>query len=130
MDKNIDYKLKDAYKEPRDWVRILGDELQRNYKYMDEIREIQDVNHDEIKSLSNEVEERNKERWNSFNFYIDEIRERLNNVELHYDNLEKYFRSREEALQTLSNLQQEDPPPPPKSSKGLPIPSMKALEEK
>ena len=112
MDKNIDYKLKDAYKEPRDWVRILGDELQRNYKYMDEIREIQDVNHDETKSLSNEVEERNKERWNSFNFYIDEIRERLNNVELHYDNLEKYFRSREEALQTLSNLQQEDPPPP------------------
>ena len=107
MDKNIDYKLKDAYKELRDWVRISGDELQRNYKYMDEIREMQDVDHDEIKSLNNKLEERNKEWQNSFNFYIDEISERLNNVELHYNILEKCFRSREEALQTLSNLQQE-----------------------
>ena len=127
MEKNIDYKLKDAYKELRYWVRILGDELRKNYEYIDEIREIQDVDHDDIKSLNNKLEERNKERRNSFNFYIDEISERLNNVELHYDILEKYFRSREEALQTLSNLQHEDLL---KSSKSLPILSMKAPEEK
>ena len=110
MYRDIHYKLKDAYKELRDWVRILGDELQRNYEYRNEIREILDVDHDEIESLNNELKERNKKRRNSFNFYINEIRERLNNVELHYDILEKYFRRIEEALQTLSNLQQEEPP--------------------
>ena len=109
MEKNIDYKLKDAYKELRYWVQILGDELRKNYEYIDEIREIQDVDHDEITSLTSGLGQRNKERRFKFNFHIDEIRRRLNNVELHYDILEKYFRSREEALQTLSNLQQEDP---------------------
>ena len=108
MNRDIHYKLKDAYKELRDWVRILGNELQRNYEYRNEIREIKDVDHDEIESLNNELEEKNKKRRNSF--HINEIRERLNNVELHYDILEKYFRSREEALQTLSNLQQEERP--------------------
>ena len=109
MEKNIDYKLKDAYKELRYWVRTSGDELRKSYKYIDEIREIQDVDHDEIESLTSGLGERYKARRFKFNFHINGIRERLNNVELHYDILEKYFRSREEALQTLSNLQQEDP---------------------
>ena len=55
MDKNIDYKLKDAYKYLREWVQLLGDELQRKYKYRDEIREIRDVDHDVIENLSNEL---------------------------------------------------------------------------
>ena len=109
MDKNIDCKLKDAYKDLRDWVRGLGKELQRNYEYIHEIREIQDVDHDEIESLNSDLEKRNKKRRECFDYYINEIRKRLNIVVLHYNILEKYFRSREEALQTLSNLQQEDP---------------------
>ena len=110
MEKNIDYKLKYAYTSLGYWVQLLGDELQRNYEYMDEIREIWDEDHDEIENLNKELEERNKKRRDNFNFHIDRIRKRLNNVELHYDILEKYFRSREEDLQTLSNLQQEEPP--------------------
>ena len=119
MNRDIHYKLQGAYKELGDWVRILGDELQRNYEYRDEIREIQDIDHDEIESLNNELEKRNKKRRNSFNFYINEIRESLNNVELHYDILEKYFRSREEALQTLSNLQQLQQEEPSEKKKKL-----------
>ena len=84
MDKNRDYKIKDAYKNLREWVQLLGDE----------IREIRDVDHDEL-------EEWNKKRGYNFNFHIDEIRKRLKNVEFHYKILE--------ALQTLSNLQHEGP---------------------
>ena len=60
--------------------------------------------HDEIENLNKEFEERNKERRDNFNFYINAIKRRLFNVELHYDTLEKYFHGREEALLTLSNL--------------------------
>ena len=76
---------------------------------MDEIRGIQDVDHDVIENLNNELEKKNKLRRHNFEFPIGEIRKRLINVELHYDILEKYLCSREEALQTLSDLQQEDP---------------------
>ena len=58
MDKNIDCKLKDAYKNLRGWVRMLGDELQRNYEYRDEITEIQDVDYDEIEILNYELEKK------------------------------------------------------------------------
>ena len=109
MDKNIDYKLKDAYKNLRECVQLLGYELRRNYEYMDEIREIQDVDHDVIENLNSELEKKNELRRHNFNFCIGEIRKRLINVELHYDILEKYFRIREASLQTLSDLQQEDP---------------------
>ena len=54
MDKNIDYKLTDAYKNLRECVQLLGYELQRNYEYMDEIRGILDVDHDVIENLNNE----------------------------------------------------------------------------
>ena len=108
MDKNIDYKLKDAYKNLRECIQILGNELQRNYEYMDEIRGIQDVDHDVIENLINELVKKDELRRHNFNFRIGEIRKRLINVELHYDILEKYFHSREEALQTLSDLQQEE----------------------
>ena len=94
MDKNIDYKLKDAYENLRKCVQLLGDELQRNYEYRDEIREIRDVDHDVIENINNELEGRNKIRRYNFNFHIDKIRKSLINVELHYDILEKYFRRR------------------------------------
>ena len=42
MDKNIDYKLKDAYKNLKDMVGLLGHDLQKKHKYMDEIRKIRD----------------------------------------------------------------------------------------
>ena len=109
MDKNIDYKLKNANKNLRECVQLLGYELRRNYEYMDEIRGIQDVDHDVIENLNNELEKKNELRRHNFNFRIGEIRKCLINAELHHDILKKYFRSREEALQTLSDLQQEDP---------------------
>ena len=104
MVKNINDKLKDAYKNLSDCVQLLGDELRRNYEYMDEIREIRDDDHDEIKSLTSGLGERNKEWRSRFDSCIGEIRIRLINVELHYDILEKYLPGREEALQTLNNL--------------------------
>ena len=93
INKNIDYKLRNAYIDLIRWVDVLGDELQKNYECMYEIRQIQDVDHDKINS---ELDERSKDLRFNFSFFTDMLKNSSDVIKFYYKILEKYFYSKVE----------------------------------
>ena len=86
MSNDIDYKLRNTYIDLKNWVDVLGDELQKNYECMYKIRQIQDVYHDKrVKDL----------RFN-FSFYTDMLKSSLDVIKVYYQILEKYIYSKVE----------------------------------